>query len=104
MFSHTAGETVKSGYYWSRRGWRFEVVQPPAGVLPGEGGTTYVRVPLPLMIPLALLMGGGFVLFLPLIGFGVMAEWVYVKARTALRHRVRSTAKVAPARSTSRRG
>jgi hypothetical protein len=104
MFRHTAGETVKGGFYWSQKGWRLETVQGPSGVLPGEPGTKYARVPVLVMIPLALAMGGGFVLFLPLIGFGVMAEWLFVKARAAVRQRLESTRRTAAPVPTSRRG
>ena len=104
MFRYTGGETVKGGFYWSRTGWRLEAVQAPVGVLPGEAETRYVRVPVLVMIPLALLMGGGFVLFLPLIGFGVMAEWLFVTGRAAVRRRVASGRRVAAPAPTSRRG
>ena len=104
MFRHTGGETVKGGFYWCRKGWRLEVVQAPTGVLPGEPDAKYARVPVLVMIPLALAMGGGFVLFLPLIGFGVMAEWLFVKARAVVRQRMESARRAAAPVPTSRRG
>jgi hypothetical protein len=84
MLKHTGGETVKGGFYWSAARRRLEVVSATAGPLPGDVSTTYVRVPVLLMIPLALAMSVVFVIFLPLIGFAVVLESIYKNARVAV--------------------
>jgi hypothetical protein len=84
MKTYNSGETVKGGFYWSPRRRRFEVVQSASGVLPGEAGTSFVRVPVLLVIPLALAMSVVFVLFLPVVGFAVLAESDYVRARVVV--------------------
>ena len=75
MRTYNGGETVQGGFYWKRAGWRMLTVEGQAGVLPGEPGAAYYRVPALLMIPVALTMGGLFVLFLPLLGFLILGEW-----------------------------
>ena len=84
MFKYTGGETVKGGYFWCRSTWRLEVVEGQSGVLPGGAGDAYVRVPVLVMIPLALLLSVPFVLFLPLIGFYVLGERFFTEVRKTL--------------------
>jgi hypothetical protein len=87
MFKYRGGETVNGGYFWCRSTWRLEVVEGGSGVLPGGAGDAYVKVPVLVMIPLALLLSVPFVLFLPLVGFYVLGESVVSHARKALRGR-----------------
>ena len=105
MFRHRGGESVKGGYYWCRGSWRVEAVEGAAGMLPGDATREYVRVPVLLMIPFALVLSVAFVLFLPLIGFGVLAEWLFSQARATWRRQEGSRA-AAPVGDTptSRRG
>lgn len=87
----TGGDTVKGGFFWSPTRWRLEVVQA-TGVLPGDASTTYVQIPVLLMIPLALAMSVAFVIFLPLIGFAVLAESGWAWARVAVPRALRRAA------------
>ena len=75
MRTYNGGETVNGGFYWRRAGWRMLTVEGETGVLPGDAAAAYHRIPALLMVPLALTMGGLFVLFLPLIGFLILGEW-----------------------------
>jgi hypothetical protein len=79
MFTYTGGDTVKGGFYWNRGTWHLENVEGKSGTLPGGGEARYVWVPTLLMLLLAPVMGGLFVVFLPFIGFallfGALGKW-----------------------------
>jgi hypothetical protein len=92
MARYTGGETVNGGFFWSPTRWRLEVVQAATGILPGDTTTSYVRIPVLLMIPLALAMSVAFVIFLPLIGFAVLAESGWRHARVAVPRYLRKAA------------
>jgi hypothetical protein len=66
------GETVKAGFYWHAAGWEIVPVSGQGGPLPGTHEDRYVRVPTLGMLVLAPVMGGLFVVFLPLIGFALL--------------------------------
>jgi hypothetical protein len=105
MLTHRGGEGVKGGYYWCRGTWRVEAVEGAHGVLPGGADRRYLPIPVLLMIPGALVLSIGFVLFLPLIGFAVLAEWLFSQVRLAVRRPVsREEAAPAPDAPTTRRG
>jgi hypothetical protein len=63
------GETAKAGFYWHGAGWEIVTLAGKGGVLPGSDAERYVRIPTLAMLLLAPVMGGVFVVFLPLIGF-----------------------------------
>jgi hypothetical protein len=71
-----AGTKVKKGYYFAAKAWSLTPVSSDGEVLGGEPGERYLRVPLIAVIVLAPVMGGLFVLSLPVIG-------VYVTLRAA---------------------
>jgi hypothetical protein len=81
MFKHTGGETVKGGFYWNRATWRLENVEGKTGTLPGDAETRYAHVPTLLMLVLAPVMGGLFVVFLPFIGFALLLGMVVNSVR-----------------------
>jgi hypothetical protein len=66
------GETVKAGFYWHADGWEIVPVSGEGGVLPGTAEDRYVRLPALGMLLLAPVMGGLFVVFLPLIGIALL--------------------------------
>lgn len=102
MIRQRGGDAVKGGFYWNRSSWKVEVVKGAAGVLPGDHEARYLRVPVLLMIPLALVLSVLFVLFLPLIGFAVLGETLFVHARKSVARSLGRTVAVRP--STIRRG
>lgn len=87
MTKYTGGETVKAGFYWNRGAWGVELIPAEGGTLPGEG-TTYLRVPWPLLLVIAPVMGGAFAMFLPFIGIALLAQfaWAAVTGRRVSRH------------------
>jgi hypothetical protein len=87
MTKYNGGETVKAGFYWNRGTWGVELIPAEGGNLPGEAGTTYLRVPWPLLLVIAPVMGGAFAMFLPFIGIALLAQfaWAAVTGRRVSR-------------------
>ncbi len=79
MTTYTGTQTVKGGYYLNTRDWKLEVVNAPAGVLPGDEGAPYRRVPAPAMLVVAPLMGMVFVMLIPFFGLAVLGEQAWHK-------------------------
>jgi hypothetical protein len=65
----TAGSTVKGGFYFNRDKLDLVAVSGKQGTLPGSEGHRFIRIPALAMLLLAPLLGGLFVVFMPLIGF-----------------------------------
>jgi hypothetical protein len=68
----TAGTIVKGGFYLNRDAWDLVAVNGKEGSLPGADGQRYMRVPVWAVLALAPLLGGLFVVFMPLIGFALV--------------------------------
>lgn len=83
MATFKGAETVSGGYYFNTREWKLSMVEAPTGVLPGDDGAPYVRVPVIAMLVLAPLMGLVFVLAVPFVGLAVIVEHLWKSARTA---------------------
>ena len=75
MITYDGGTTVKSGFYWDLRGWSLTTRSGKGGVLPGGADRRYVKVPIPLLLLLAPVMGGLYVMFLPFIGFAMVIAY-----------------------------
>ena len=88
MTKYNGGETVKAGFYWNRGTWGVELVPAEGGTLPGGDTTTYLRVPWPLLLVIAPVMGGAFAMFLPFIGIALLVQfaWAAVTGRRVSRH------------------
>lgn len=92
MTRHQGTEEVEPGLYVSFRQLTFQPLSE-RGPLPGGPTDFYYRVPLIVMFLAAPLVGLGFVIFLPLIGFGMLAyligdrglQWAAGAAREATR-------------------
>ena len=69
MTTISGGAAVQNGYYWNMGRWEVVPVARSGEQLPGGRGDKYLRIPLPVVFALIPLMGGLFVVFLPLIGF-----------------------------------
>ncbi len=78
MAKYTGGTMVKGGYYWNPRSWKVEVVPPEGGRLPAEGAK-YVKVPFPALFVIVPVLGALFLMFLPFIGFALLAHAVVKK-------------------------
>lgn len=79
MKTYRGGESVKAGFYWNLRGWSITPFGREGGVLPGATEHRFVRVPALLLLGLAPLMGGLYVMFLPLLGFVMVATAAVTK-------------------------
>lgn len=73
MARYVGGSPVRSGYYWSPRNWSITPVQRPGGFLPGGPRDRYLKVPTLAVLLLLPVLGGLFVVFLPLVGFALVA-------------------------------
>ncbi len=85
MKRHSGGEKVPGGFYWKQNNWEIEVVKGDAGTLPGDAETIYVRIPTLAMLVGAPVMGGLFVVFLPFLGFVMLANHFGKKAVSGLK-------------------
>ncbi len=85
MRQHEGGEKVPGGFYWKQKNWEIEVVKGDEGTLPGKADTTYVRIPTLAMLLGAPVMGGLFVVFLPFLGFAMLAKHFGKKAYSGMK-------------------
>lgn len=65
----TAGTTVPGGYYFDRDGLDLVAVAGPEGILPGEEGQRYVRMPTWAALLVAPVLGVACVVLIPLFAF-----------------------------------
>ena len=75
-FRFTGGEHVKAGFYWNLREWAAHIVPREGGPLPGAEEARYLRVPLPVLLLVAPLMGAAYAMFLPFIAFAMVAMYL----------------------------
>lgn len=97
----TAGTTVEGGFYLNRDAWDLIAVSGKQGVLPGEEGERYVKLPALAVLALAPMAGGLFVVFLPLVGFALVA---YYAGRGAWTRGKRLFGRAKPSRTSSEDG
>jgi hypothetical protein len=79
MTTYTGTQNAEAGLYYSVRPFTLTSVDRN-GPLPGAADRLYHRVPMILMLALAALLGLAFVIFLPLIGFVMVARIAGEKA------------------------
>jgi len=79
MTTYKGTQSVEPGLYLNLKRFKMESFEK-AGVLPGAEGETYRRVPIVVMLATAPLLGLAFVMFLPLIGFAMVARLLGTKA------------------------
>ena len=79
MAKYTGGMQVAGGYYWNPRNWEVEVVGSEGGRLKGVAEAKYVKLPFPVLFVVVPLLGALFLMFLPLIGFGLFAYAIVKK-------------------------
>jgi hypothetical protein len=73
---YAGGEIVKAGFYWNLREWEANIVPREGGPLKGAADAQYVRVPLPVLLFAAPIMGAAYAMFLPFIGFAMVAMFL----------------------------
>ncbi len=69
------GQRVERGGYWNAHAGDY-VRLSESGVLPGEASDTYFKVPAPVMLLAAPLLGLVYALFLPFVGLAMVAALV----------------------------
>ena len=74
------GTKVPGGFYFDRKTWEIVPVNGKEGVLPGGTEDHYVKLPTLLMLAGAPLGGAAFVIFLPFVGFAILAETLLGRA------------------------
>jgi hypothetical protein len=73
MTTTIGGTAVRSGYYWNLGKWEVIPVERDGGQLPGGRGDKFLRIPVVVVLALLPMLGGLFVVFLPVIGFALVA-------------------------------
>lgn len=81
MLRNKVGEHVKGGFYWNAREWALQVIPREGGTLRGEPGTVHYRLPLLVMLVVAPLMGAAYAMFLPFLGFAMVAMYLAGRLR-----------------------
>jgi len=71
MTNYTGNSKVNGGYYLSTSSFAVEVVPAEGGTLPGAG--KFIKVPFPLLFAVLPVIGLAFLIFLPFIGFALVA-------------------------------
>ena len=79
MTTYTGTQKVQSGLYFNTKHLTITTMETE-GTLPGTSDDRYRRVPMLLMLAAAPLLGLAYVIFLPLIGFGMVAYLLGHKA------------------------
>jgi hypothetical protein len=79
------GTETKGGFFWRKGEWEIVTVEGKTGTLPGTGKAEYVRIPVVLVIPLAMVISVVYVIFFPFVGFYMLAKAGAGKLRIALR-------------------
>jgi len=75
------GSKVPAGFYFNRNNWEIVTVSgKKGGVLPGDAKSDYLKVPAVAMLAGAPMLGAAFVVFLPVIGFALLAKAAWTKA------------------------
>ncbi len=73
MANYQSGCAVLSGYYFNPTRWHVEPVSEDGGRLPAGAGS-WIKVPAAAALLLVPLLGAAFLMFLPLIGFALVAQ------------------------------
>jgi hypothetical protein len=84
MKSWPGGSVVKPGFYWNRSDWQIVTVETEAAPLPGGAEGHFVKLPGPVVLALAPVLGLSLVMFVPVAGFAVVAAEAGRKAVRAV--------------------
>jgi hypothetical protein len=85
MTKRIGGTAAKSGFYWNLGKWEMTMVPKQGGILPGDAGDKYLKVPVLALLFLAPMMGAVYAMFLPFIGFAMFFGFLGKKAYAATR-------------------
>ncbi len=79
MATFNGNSNVPGGYYFSMKNFNVEVIGDEGGTLPGDASAKYVSVPFPALFLVVPIVGLAFLMFLPAIGFFLLAKAVVMK-------------------------
>lgn len=72
MFTYKGGSRVSRGTYWNlRKGLRVDVAEED--ILPGNGGATYLKMPMAVMLLSGPVIGLVYAILMPIIGIATVA-------------------------------
>jgi hypothetical protein len=92
------GTQVRGGFYFNLHGLRVVAVSGKSGTLTGTAHERFFRIPALAVLLLAPILGGMFVVFLPIIGFVLVGQHMLRVAGRGVRRMFGSVAgNVAPA-------
>lgn len=86
MKRYKTRQNVREGIYFNVRRLAFRSLAEP-GPLPGNEGETFVRVPALVLLLIALPLSVAYVIFLPFVGFVMLAGALWEKLSRKLRRR-----------------
>jgi hypothetical protein len=92
MARHQGGDKVNAGFYFNLDSWQVTTLSGEGGVLPGKSDQQYLRVPLPVLLAMAPMMGAAFAIFLPFIGLALVADYAVKKSWAAGREAIGASA------------
>ncbi len=84
MAKYTGGEKVGGGYYWNTRTWEVELVGDEGGRLRDPDGARYLKVHFLALFAIVPILGALFLMFLPFIGFALLAYAIAKKIAGAV--------------------
>ena len=88
MLRHQGGDKVKAGFYFNMDSWEVATDVGPGRGARGRAPTArYLRMPLPVLLVFAPLMGACFAMFLPFIGIALVLDFVAKRAWAAVPRR-----------------
>ena len=76
--TYESGSKVNSGYYFNAARWHVEPIEKDGGRLP-EGNGRWMKVPTAAALLLVPILGATFLMFLPFIGFALLAQALALK-------------------------
>ena len=91
MLRHQGGDKVNAGFYFNMDSWEISTLSGQGGVLAGASDSRYLRVPVPILLAFAPMMGAAFAMFLPFIGIALVLDFVAKRAWAACRDAVQAT-------------
>ena len=92
MTTRRAGDPAKIGFYFNTRTWEMDLHRTNGAALPGGKDDRYIRVPALALVVLGPVLGFFFVMFLPCVGFMLVAREIAHRIATRLGRRMHGTA------------
>jgi hypothetical protein len=92
MSRYRGGDKVDAGFYFNLDSWQVATLSGEGGVLPGGKDAVFLRVPLPVLLAAAPMMGAAFAIFLPFIGLALVADYAVKKTWAAGREALHASA------------